>query len=124
MNTDQLLKRTEAADLCGVEVSTVKRAIAGGRLPNARRDSGPNGPWRIPVSDLVDAGMYRPGTEDDPAVDLRSTRAEREMAVLRVQLAKLEATCQMRERELAHRDDEVRYSRKLLDKLASRGEAA
>lgn len=123
MNTDQMLKRTEAADLCGKNESTIKRAIAAGQLPNARRDTGPNGAWRIPISDLVAAQLYQPSAEDDPAVDLRTTRAERELAKLQAQLARLEATCEMRDRELAHRDDELRFARKLLDKLAVRGEA-
>ena len=124
MNTDQLLKRTEAADLCGVNDSTIKRALTAGRLPNARRDSGPNGAWRIPVSDLIAAELYRPSADDDPAVDLRTTRAERQLAELRVAHAKLEATCEMRERELAHRADELLFARKLLTKLTARGEAA
>jgi hypothetical protein len=51
----------EAARLCGVSVSTIRRYLAAGRFPSAHQQpspiSGQRGPWRIPTQDLLAAGL-------------------------------------------------------------------
>jgi excisionase family DNA binding protein len=51
----------EAARLCGVSVSTIRRYLAAGRLPTARQQPSPipgqRGLWRIPTQDLLTAGL-------------------------------------------------------------------
>jgi excisionase family DNA binding protein len=52
---------TEAARLCGVSVSTIRRYLAAGRFPTARQRPSPipgqRGLWRIPTQDLLAAGL-------------------------------------------------------------------
>jgi hypothetical protein len=54
----------EAARLCGVSVSTIRRYLAAGRFPTAHQQPSPipgqRGLWRIPTQDLLAAGL-RPG---------------------------------------------------------------
>lgn len=84
---------TEAARLCGCSVDTVRRYRDGGRFPTAYRESDlANAAWRIPLGDLIAAGLYTPaevatddrpisgerldGTSDHPAPDLDERLAE------------------------------------------------
>jgi hypothetical protein len=54
----------DAARLCACSVDTIRRYRRDGRFPNAYRDSAePNAAWRIPLGDLVTAGLYTPLTE-------------------------------------------------------------
>jgi hypothetical protein len=64
----------EAARLCGVSASTIRRYLAAGRFPTARQQSSPipgqRGLWRIPTQDLLAAGLRppqarTPGREED-----------------------------------------------------------
>ena len=59
----------EAARLCGVSTSTIRRYLAAGRFPTARQQpspiSGQRGLWRIPTQDLLAAGL-RPGQAHRP----------------------------------------------------------
>jgi hypothetical protein len=54
----------EAARMCGVSASTIRRHLAAGRFPTAQQQPsaipGQRGLWRIPTQDLVAAGL-RPG---------------------------------------------------------------
>jgi hypothetical protein len=51
----------EAARLCGVSASTIRRYLAAGRFPSAHQQPSPipgqRGPWRIPTQDLLAAGL-------------------------------------------------------------------
>jgi hypothetical protein len=51
----------EAARLCGVSVSTIRRYLAAGRFPGAHQQPSPipgqRGLWRIPTQDLLAAGL-------------------------------------------------------------------
>jgi excisionase family DNA binding protein len=53
----------EAAQVCGVSTSTIRRYLRAGRFPGARQDPsrlpGQPGPWRIPTEDLLGAGLDR-----------------------------------------------------------------
>jgi transcriptional regulator with XRE-family HTH domain len=57
------LNVAEAAQLCGVSTSTIRRYLRGGRFPGARQDPSPvpgqPGHWRIPTDDLLQAGLDR-----------------------------------------------------------------
>jgi hypothetical protein len=47
--------------LCGCSVDTIRRYRRDGAFPNASRGGDePNAPWRIPLADLVSAGLYEP----------------------------------------------------------------
>ena len=48
---------TDAAVVCGVHRDTIRRLLRAGRLPNATRPGGVNGPWRIGAGDLAAAGL-------------------------------------------------------------------
>jgi hypothetical protein len=60
----------EAARMCGVSVSTIRRYLAAGRFPTAQQQPGPipgqRGAWRIPTQDLLAAGLrpHQAGTSD------------------------------------------------------------
>ena len=51
----------EAARLCGVSASTIRRYLAAGRFPGAHQQPSPipgqRGLWRIPTQDLLAAGL-------------------------------------------------------------------
>jgi excisionase family DNA binding protein len=51
----------EAARLCGVSVSTIRRYLAAGRFPTAHQQPSPipgqRGAWRIPTQELLAAGL-------------------------------------------------------------------
>jgi predicted DNA-binding transcriptional regulator AlpA len=57
------LSIAEAAQLCGVSTSTIRRYLRAGRFPGAQqvpsRVPGQPGPWRIPTQDLLGAGLDR-----------------------------------------------------------------
>jgi hypothetical protein len=52
---------TEAAQMCGVSASTIRRHLAAGRFPTAQQQAsavpGQRGLWRIPTQDLLAAGL-------------------------------------------------------------------
>jgi predicted DNA-binding transcriptional regulator AlpA len=53
----------EAAQVCDVSISTIRRYLRAGRFPRARqapsRVPGQPGQWRIPTEDLLEAGLDR-----------------------------------------------------------------
>jgi hypothetical protein len=59
--TGPSLTIAEAAGLCGVSASTIRRYLAAGRFPTAHQEPGPipgqRGRWRIPTQDLLAAGL-------------------------------------------------------------------
>jgi helix-turn-helix protein len=59
----------EAARLCGVSASTIRRHLAAGRFPTAHQQPSPipgqRGLWRIPTQDLLAAGL-RPRQAQTP----------------------------------------------------------
>jgi excisionase family DNA binding protein len=67
--TEPSLTIAEAARLCGVSVSTIRRYLAAGRFPAAHQQPSPipgqRGLWRIPTQDLLAAGL-RPGQAHRP----------------------------------------------------------
>ena len=65
----------EAARLCGVSVSTIRRYLTAGRLPTAHQQPSPipgqRGLWRIPNQDLV-AARLRSGQAPIPGQELKN----------------------------------------------------
>jgi len=59
----QTLTIAEAAQLCGLSTSTIRRYLRAGRFPGARQAPSPvpgqPGQWRIPTEDLLEAGLER-----------------------------------------------------------------
>jgi hypothetical protein len=60
----------QAAEIAGVSRDTIKRRLNQGAFPGAFRGhgGGPGGPWRIPISDMHDAGLVRQSS--DAAADM------------------------------------------------------
>ena len=92
-----------AARACGVALNTIKRRRAAGAFPNAISDD--NGVWRIPLADLLAAGL-NPGhpTDPEPAPQATDTATDLEvrLAVTQVQLV---------ERERAHTAEQAAAQR-------------
>jgi hypothetical protein len=65
----------EAARLCGVSASTIRRYLAAGRFPTAQRKPsaipGQRGLWRVPTQDLLAAGL-RPGQARPPGQEQKN----------------------------------------------------
>lgn len=47
----------EAADHTDASLRTLRRRLSDGAFPNATKDPGPSGAWRVPVTDLEAAGL-------------------------------------------------------------------
>ena len=83
--------RQEAADLCGTSSDTIKRRHKAGAFPGARqRPNDPQGTWEIPVTDLVDAGLYElpAGGLEQAEAGLAERREIRKLAELQLELAR------------------------------------
>lgn len=66
--SDGTLGVEQAARACGVSDETIRRRLRARRLPNAVREPGAAGAWRIPLRDLLDAGL-RPKLGTDGIAD-------------------------------------------------------
>jgi len=73
----ELLTLTEAARRCGVSRSRLRRALDDELLPNAVQDDDERGTWRVPVTDLVAAGLLADGAETEQVVDSPRTGRDR-----------------------------------------------
>jgi hypothetical protein len=73
----------EAARLCGVSASTIRRALAAGRFPTAHQQPSPNPGqrelWRIPTWDLLAAGL-RPRQAPIPVQEEKNEPSSRRTA--------------------------------------------
>src|SRR6266540_5567729 len=95
------LSISEAAKICGVKRRTIRRRHQAGEFEHAFKD--PAGTWRIPVKDLVAAGL-RPTVvsyPDEPRIvfsaDSQADRLLTEVAVLRERVRALEIIAKERE---------------------------
>jgi len=95
------LSISEAAKICGVKRRTIRRRHQAGEFQHAFRD--PDGTWRIPVNDLVAAGL-RPtfvSDPDEPRIVFPAAsqvdRLRTEVAVLRERVRALEIIAKERE---------------------------
>jgi Helix-turn-helix domain len=73
----------EAARLCGVSASTIRRYLAAGRFPTAHQQPSPTpgqqGRWRIPTQDLLAAGL-RPRQARTPDREQKNQPSSRSTA--------------------------------------------
>ena len=87
MTTDHLLNISEASKATGRSIPTIRAALFGGKLPNARSvPKGKSQSWLIPVTDLVAAGLLDQVTPSSPVSAPASDYLE-----LRVEVAALRA---------------------------------
>ncbi len=104
---------SEAAQAAGVDRRTVRRRLDSGPFEHAWREDGGEGPWRIPVDDLIGAGLrlHAPAT---PAPSAPQDTAQGqvtppptpapdpdELAEWRTRALVAESVCQERERTIA-----------------------
>jgi Helix-turn-helix domain len=77
--TGPSLTIAEAAQMCGVSASTIRRHLAAGRFPTAHQQPSPipgqRGLWRIPTQDLLAAGL-RPGQAPLPDQEQNNERSQ------------------------------------------------
>jgi hypothetical protein len=117
---DQPLGVPETSALFGVSVSTLRRMLAAGKLPNATKRKGPKGDeWVIPPTDMVAAGYSVGGpvpVPSAPNADLEAIRTdyERRLTELRathdVEVGGIRATHRAEVETLTQRAD---YERQL-----------
>jgi hypothetical protein len=108
-----VLTLTQSAHACRVSRITIRRYLEAGRLPNAFKAH--DGAWRIPVTDLISAGLrpIRAVRADEPLVHrlaLELDRLRSENAMLRERL--ISALAIAHERELAIAD--LRFAMRML----------
>ncbi|HYT78914.1 MAG TPA: helix-turn-helix domain-containing protein [Actinomycetota bacterium] len=95
------LSISEAAKICGVKRRTIRRRHQAGDFEHAFRD--PDGTWRIPVYDLVAAGLRPPVVPDpdEPRIVFSAAsqvdRLRTEVAILRERVRALEIIAKERE---------------------------
>jgi len=95
------LSISEAAKICGVKRRTIRRRHQAGDFEHAFRD--PDGTWRIPVYDLVTAGLRPPVVPDpdEPRIVFSAAsqvdRLRTEVAILRERVRALEIIAKERE---------------------------
>lgn len=82
-----------AAEIAGVSRDTIKRRLNSGAFPRAFRGagSGPGGPWRIPLSDLHDAGLVVAPPDTASTSHLGDQECRIQLAVARAEIRLLTA---------------------------------
>lgn len=113
----QYLTQNEAATLCAVDYSTIKRHRQRGNFPNLRRRNDVNGTYEIPLADLITAGLWRPteGDDEDVAAAIGRTRVERRLEEIRIELEQVKARNEALTMLLNERREEIVYLRQALD---------
>ena len=121
------LTLSEAAEACGVSRSTVRRKHEAGEFPNAYK-AGPDNAWRIPVTDLLAAGLKpgRPSPPDavsEPDERVRSatvTLPKAELDALREQLHAERTRALVAEARLSERGETVDALKEALSEARQR----
>lgn len=78
------LSLSDAAKACGTSRSTIRRKLDGKEFPNAFRD-GDDGPWMVPVTDLIASGLKVNAPRHDPEPD-PEPEILKELEQLRIQV--------------------------------------
>ena len=121
------LTLSEAAEACGVSRSTIRRKREAGDFPNAYR-AGPDTAWRIPVTDLLGAGL-KPGrpSPPDPVSELDErvraatvTLPKAELDALREQLHNERTRALVAEARLSERAETVDALKEALSEARQR----
>ena len=116
--SDRLLTQVEAARFAGCSRDTIVRARRSGRLPKARLE---DGHWAIPLTDLVNAGLYGPsGLGDTPTSEPSPSDLPAGTESVAVELARAEVRIAGLEALVARQDDELRFLRLTVETLATR----
>ncbi|WP_425475615.1 helix-turn-helix transcriptional regulator [Nocardioides tweenelious] len=97
MQSESDVSISDASEIAGVSRDTIKRRLAAGDFPGARRSigPGPGGPWRIPIDDIKAAGLLfdrEPSYEvvgDDLDLRTQLAVAQAELRALRAHNADL-----------------------------------
>jgi hypothetical protein len=100
------LTLSEAAQACGVHRATIRRYLDGGKLAGAFK--GADGAWRVPVPDLINAGLRLTQPQRQEPDELDQVRAEN--TLLRERLAAEEAVRHVLEQNL----DDLRLALRML----------
>lgn len=104
----------EAAALCGVSFDTIRRYRRQNRLPRSRVRPG-DGAIEVPVADLVSAGLLDPMAAGADAGEIATrSRAERDLAAARQELAVLGARLDAAAERAARAEAEVAFLRSLV----------
>lgn len=101
---EEVLDIREAAERMGVSIDTIRRRLRAGELPRAARGTGSNAPWRIPLGDLIAAGLTQAGLEQElglPFSPSDATSVEGHLAVLREVIAILQRQVWLLEAEIS-----------------------
>jgi hypothetical protein len=117
---------SEAASACGVNRRTIRRRLDAGAFPSAYRDEavsqGP-APWRIPVEDLLGAGLRphapTPPTEAAEGVSPGPVTAPGEVERLRAELAEERARRRVAEAVAEEREKALEDARLALRALTA-----
>ena len=98
MTSDHLLNISEAAKATGKSIPTIRAYLAEGKLPNAKAVAkGKSKSWRIPLTDLVAAGLL-----DKVETSTASAQPSNgELEQLRVEVAQLRERLEGKDREIA-----------------------
>lgn len=94
----ETLTVADAAEACAVSQETIRRRLRDGRLPNAVRDPHPYGQWKIPVTDLVAAGLRPLRADLGERRDLEHLRDL--LAQTEAELARAQALAQARQEHI------------------------
>ena len=121
------LTLSEAAEACGVSRSTIRRKHEAGEFPNAYK-AGPDNAWRIPVTDLLGAGLKpgRPSPPDAVSEPDERTRAatvtlpKAELDALREQLHNERTRALVAEARLSERAETVDALKEALSEARQR----
>ena len=114
------VSRTQAAELCGVSIDTIKRRLRDGWFPNAWR-SGVDRRWSIPLRDLIAAGLLSPDALDAPqpeSTDLAHSHVTAAVGIGgsagEVSVGEVVAENRGLRTALARAEDEIAFLRQLL----------
>ena len=114
--------RQQAAGLCDTSLDTIKRRHKAGAFPNARQRPGdPQGTWEIPVTDLVDAGLYElpAGGLEQAEAGLAERREVRKLAELQLELTREQAEKAAQAKLLDELRARVRFAEKQVERLSA-----
>lgn len=113
---------SEAAAEGGVSEDTIRRRLAEGAIPGARRiGRGPRAPWRIPEAGFARSGVART-TVGDAGADMSSTKEDSmRVAELEAEVAALRAERDRQVEVIRALESAVRGLERALDMLDGEG---
>lgn len=111
--TGAWVTQEEAAALCGKAYDTIRRYRREQKLPRSRKGAG--GAVEVPVADLVAAGLLDPTAAGDNAAEVATrSRAERDLAAARQDLAVLTARLDAATERAERAEAEIAFLRSLV----------